>query len=175
MTDPTTGPPTWPDDPTALAATPPAHLPEPAPMLPVGPSPQTPPQQPSSPQGDAGAALEPDVVLFNIGDIAVSRYWVVTPNGTAPLHGSAWIANDRSTTSERIPGYAIVLAIIFALACLLGLLFLLIKERTTSGYVDVQVRSGNLLHTTQVPVSSPADVARVRQMVAQAQSMAAQV
>lgn len=35
-----------------------------------------------------------------------------------------------------------MLAIIFALACLLGLLFLLVKEDVTTGYVQVSVRSG---------------------------------
>ena len=169
MTDPTTGPPAWPEDPHAHAVTPPAHLPETAPMLPVGPAPQPAP----SPQGDAGAALEPDVVLFNIGDIAVSRYWVVSPNGTAPLHGSAWIANDRSTTSERIPGYAIVLAIIFALACLLGLLFLLIKEERTTGYVQVTVQGQGTFHATQIPVNNRMQVGDIHQRVNYVRSLVA--
>lgn len=76
---------------------------------------------------------------------------------------------------RSIPAYAIVLAIIFAFACLLGLLFLLIKEDRTTGYVEVSVRSGNLFHVTQIPAQSPAAVLYVRQLVNQAQSMAAAV
>lgn len=112
-------------------------------------------------------------VVLSIGDVGVSRSWIVTPNGTAPLRGSQWVVQDMSITTKRIPAYAIVLAVIFALACLLGLLFLLITERTTSGYANVSVRSGDLQHTTQIPVWNPVTVAQVRQAVAQAQSMAA--
>lgn len=112
-------------------------------------------------------------VVLSIGDIGVSPSWIVTPNGTAPLRGSQWVVQDLSITTSRIPAYAIVLAIIFALACLLGLLFLLITERTTSGYANVSVRSGHLQHTTQIPVWNPVTVAQVRQAVAQAQAMAA--
>jgi len=122
---------------------------------------------------DAGNATTTDPVILTIGDIGVTRRWVVTPNGTAPLRGSQWIANDQSVTSTRIPPWAIILAIVFALACLLGLLFLLVKEQVTSGYVQVTVRSGDLLHSTQIPISQPSQVQNVRQLVAEAQSMAA--
>ncbi|CAN5480999.1 hypothetical protein BH10ACT3_BH10ACT3_18290 [soil metagenome] len=150
---------------------PPTETQVPAVHLPVHQTMSQPIQQPVH---DAGSAsLQPDPILFTIGDIAVTQHWVVTPNGTAPIGGSAWIANDRTTTSERIPAYAIVLAIIFALACLLGLLFLLIKQHTTTGYVEVQVRSGSLFHTTQIPVSNQLQVTQVRQQVAQAQTVAA--
>jgi hypothetical protein len=114
-----------------------------------------------------------DQVLLTIGDIGVSRYWVVTPNGSAPLQGSTWVVLDMTRTEQKIPTWAIVLAIVFALACLLGLLFLLVKEEVTTGYVQVQVKSGNLQHATQVPVSSTVAVAQIRQQVSQAQSMAA--
>jgi uncharacterized membrane protein YeiB len=112
-------------------------------------------------------------VLLTIGDIGVSRYWVVTPNGSAPLQGSTWVVLDMTRTEQKIPTWAIVLAVVFALACLLGLLFLLVKEEVTTGYVQVQVKSGNLQHATQVPVSSTVAVAQIRQQVSQAQSMAA--
>lgn len=115
-----------------------------------------------------------DPILFSIGDIGVGRAWIVTPNGTAPLAGSQWIGQDHSRVERTIPAYAIVLAVIFFLFCLLGLLFLLIKEERTSGYVDVSVRSGNLYHVTQLPVRSPMEIHHIRGLVHHAQTMAAQ-
>jgi hypothetical protein len=115
----------------------------------------------------------PEQILLSIGDIGVSRSWVVTPNGSAPLAGSQWIAQDRTYTQRSMPTYAIVLAIVFAFACLLGLLFLLIKEDRMTGYVEVSVHSGNLFHVTQLPAQSPQAVLSARQLVAQAQSMTA--
>lgn len=116
---------------------------------------------------------QPEQFVLTIGDIGVSPSWVVTPNGTAPLAGSQWIVQDRTFTQRSIPAYAIILAIIFAFACLLGLLFLLIKEDRMTGYVEVSVRSGNLFHVTQLPAQSPQAVLYARQLVNQAQSMAA--
>jgi len=112
-------------------------------------------------------------VVLTIGDIGVTQHWVVTPNGTAPLRGSQWIVNDQTYTTTKIPTWAIICAIIFAFACLLGLLMLLVKETVTTGYVQVNVRSGDLLHATQLPVSQPFQVGQIRSMVAQVQSMAA--
>ncbi|MCU1452753.1 MAG: hypothetical protein JWN46_899 [Acidimicrobiales bacterium] len=114
-----------------------------------------------------------DPILFAIGDIGVSRYWVVTPNGSAPLAGSRWIGRDLSRTESKTPSWAIVMAIIFALACLVGLFFLMVKEERTTGYFEVSVQSGNLQHVTQLPVWNAAQLAHLRQMVHQAQSMAA--
>jgi hypothetical protein len=148
---------------------------------------------PPTPPGDAGTADQaslwqaPEANLpapvapvgpppsfdLTIGDIAIAGNQLVTPNGVAPLRGSQWIVIDNTTTSQKIPAYAIILAIVFALACLLGLLFLLIKETVTTGYVNVTVRSGDLLHTTQIPVSNAAGVAQVRAAVSQAQTLAA--
>ena len=114
-----------------------------------------------------------DPVVLTIGDIGVTRNWVVTPNGTARLGGSQWIARDMTRTESKIPTWAIVLAVVFALVCLLGLLFLLVKEKDTTGYVEVSVQAGNLLHATQIPVSSQYQVAQIRQQVSQAQTLAA--
>ena len=62
---------------------------------------------------------------------------------------------------------------LFALACLIGLLFLLVKEKQTTGHFEVSVRSGILYHGTQIPVSSEWQVTQTRSLVNQAQSMAA--
>ncbi len=110
---------------------------------------------------------------LTIGDIAIVGDQIITPNGSAPLAGSTWIVADRTHEETKIPAFAIVLAIIFALACLLGLLFLLIKEKTMSGYVEVSVHSGDLLHVTQVPARSAYEVQQIRMSVSQAQGLAA--
>lgn len=114
-----------------------------------------------------------DPIVLTIGDIGVTRNWVVTPNGTARLDGSQWIARDMTRTESKIPTWAIVLAVVFALVCLLGLLFLLAKEKYTTGYFEVSVQAGNLFHATQIPVSSQYQVAQIRQQVSQAQTLAA--
>ena len=114
-----------------------------------------------------------EAFLYTIGDVGVSRHWIVTPNGTAPLRGSQWIVTDFSRVEQKIPTYAIVLAIVFAIFCLLGLLFLLIKEPFVSGYVHVDVQSEDLHHTTQVPVFAVEQVSEARATVGYIQSMAA--
>jgi hypothetical protein len=101
--------------------------------------------------------------LLTIGDIGVTQDLVVTPNGHGPLKGSQWIVTDMSRTDTKIPTVAIVLAIIFAIFCLIGLLFLLMKERYTTGYVEVTVQTGNVLHKVQIPVSDPSQVLQIRQ------------
>jgi hypothetical protein len=79
-----------------------------------GPYQQPQPQQPL-------VALPSGPVLVTIGDISVEQQRIVTPAGVLPTQGTNWSAMDMSRTEEKIPAWAIVLAIIFALACLLGL------------------------------------------------------
>jgi hypothetical protein len=112
------------------------------------------------------------VPLVTVGDITVLSDKIMTPAGPLPLQGAVWTATDMSRTEERIPPVAIVLAIIFFLACLLGLLFLLMKEKKTTGYVQVTVNSGGRFHSTMVPVSSPAAVADIMARVNYARSLA---
>ena len=126
------------------------------------------------PGGVLPVPQQPEQFLVTIGDINVSPHWVVTPSGTAPRAGAQWFFVDQSRTERKIPTWAIVLAIVFALACLLGLLFLLVKEDVTVGYVQVSVRAGDITHTTHVPVTSRLDVARVGSLVQQAQGLTAQ-
>lgn len=134
--------------------------------------PPPPPAPPLPPPPSAPPVGQP--YLVTIGDIGVTQDAVVTPNGTAPLRGSQWIVTDRTVVTQGIPTWAIVMAVLFALACLLGLLFLLVKETRITGYVEVSVRSGDLFHMTQLPVHSADDVARHRHMVSYAQGLAAQ-
>ncbi|MEU0085612.1 hypothetical protein [Streptomyces sp. NPDC006274] len=93
--------------------------------------------------------------LVAIGDIMVLQDSIVTPAGTLPLKAAVWNATDLSRTEEKIPTYAIVLAIVFAVFCLLSLFFLLIKEKTTAGYIQVTVTNGGKHHSTMIPAHRP--------------------
>ena len=123
-------------------------------------------------------APAPAGFALTIGDIGITSQTpaqVVTPNGAIPLRGAQWMFADRSLTAERIPTWAIVCAICFAIFCLLGLLFLLVKERTTTGAVEVIVRNdNNFYYLTQIPVNSVAQVNFYRQQVQQAQILTQQ-
>ena len=112
--------------------------------------------------------------ILTIGDIGITPSEVVTPNGTAPLAGSQWICTDMTSTQSKIPAWAIIMAIIGALLCLVGLLFLLVKEEVTTGYVEVSVRAGSVYHKTQIPVSNQQQISQIRQQVGNAQILASQ-
>ncbi|MFE4332999.1 hypothetical protein ACFRQM_27335 [Streptomyces sp. NPDC056831] len=106
------------------------------------------PQQP-------GALPGGGVPMLTFGDITVMNDQIVTPAGTMPLKGAVWTATDLSRTEEKIPTVAIVLAIVFALLCLVGLLFLLMKEKKTTGFIQVSVTSGGRHHQTMIPAMGP--------------------
>jgi hypothetical protein len=97
-------------------------------------------------------------VLVTVGDVVCTQTEVITPTARAPLRGTTWIVSNQATVTQGIPAYAIVLAIIFFLACLLGLLFLLIKERKVQGFMQVAVQAPGFYYATQVPVSSEAQI-----------------
>ncbi|MFE5510164.1 hypothetical protein ACFQ9J_06020 [Streptomyces sp. NPDC056529] len=122
----------------------PAYQPTLADGVPLAPAPQ---QFPPAP---AGAAP-----VLAIGDITVVGDQIITPAGAMPLKGAVWNAMDMSRTEEKIPTVAIVLAIVFALLCLVGLLFLLMKEKTTTGFIQVTVTSGGRHHATMIPATGP--------------------
>ncbi|MGW7451702.1 hypothetical protein [Streptomyces sp. NPDC054787] len=88
---------------------------------------------------------------LSLGDITIAGDQIITPSGAMPLKGAMWNATDFSRTEEKLPTHAIVLAIVFFLFCLLGLLFLLMKEKTTTGYIQVTVTSGGRHHSTMIP------------------------
>lgn len=116
---------------------------------------------------------DPEPMLVSIGDIGVSRSWITTPAGTQPVGRVQWMFNDMSRSSERIPPWAIVCTILFVWFCLLGLLFLLAKERRTEGYVQITVQAPGFVHATQLPVSSPEQVAEYNARVNFARSVSA--
>ncbi|MET9799442.1 hypothetical protein [Streptomyces sp. NPDC006368] len=104
---------------------------------------------PPVPTGGAGTPL------VAIGDITVLPDSIVTPAGTMPLKGAVWNATDMSRTEEKMPTHAIVLAVVFFVFCFLGLLFLLMKEKTTTGFIQVTVTSGGRHHSTMIPATGP--------------------
>jgi hypothetical protein len=112
-------------------------------------------------------------MLVTIGDIGVTPSTVVTPSGTRPVGRVQWMFTDMSRTTQVIPTWAIVCTVIFFLFCLLGLLFLLVKESRTEGHVQVVVQGPGFVHTTQLPVSSIAQVADYNARVNYARSVSA--
>jgi len=128
-------------------------------------------------QVDPAVDLDPDAgwdrIVAQVGDIGVGRHHVYLPDGRYPLRGSAWRVNDQLHEVTQIPSYAIVLAVIFAVVFLLGLLFLLIKERTVQGVVQVTVQGEGFAHATQVPVSSYSAARTVRHQVNHIRHLAA--
>ncbi|MEU0370822.1 hypothetical protein ABZ070_11270 [Streptomyces sp. NPDC006283] len=109
--------------------------------------------------------------LVSIGDITVMGDSIVTPSGTLPLKGAVWNATDMSRTEEKIPTHAIVLAIVFFIFCLLGLLFLLMKEKTTTGFIQVTVTSGGKHHSTMIPAQGPQSFQMVMGQINYARSL----
>ena len=116
---------------------------------------------------------EPEQWLTTIGDIAVSQNWVATPTGTHPIRGSVWTVTDMSHYSESISTVGVVLAVIFVWFCLLGLLFLLMKEHRFGGYIQVTVQGSGFHHSTLIPAVGPMSVMRVNQQVNYARTLAA--
>ncbi|MEU7034013.1 hypothetical protein ABZ958_10075 [Streptomyces sp. NPDC046237] len=108
-----------------------------------------PPQYPPVGQGGGGAPM------LSLGDITVVGDQIITPAGAMPLKGAVWNAMDMSRTEEKMPTVAIVLAVIFFIFCLLGLLFLLMKEKQTTGFIQVSVTSGGRHHSTMIPATGP--------------------
>ena len=117
------------------------------------------------------AATEP--VLVTIGDISVTASRVFTPSGTRPLGEVSWTVTDGSVTTTSIPVWAIVCAIIGFFLFLLGLLFLLVKETTTKGAMQVTVLCPGFVHTTSIPVTSQAQVTDINARVNHARLLAA--
>ncbi len=100
----------------------------------------------------APTTYEPVRVQF--GDISVTDSYVLTPAGNYPPRGTTWTLINQTSVTESIPTWAIVLAILGALFFLLGLLFLLVKERKMSGAVQIVVQGPGLSYSTYLPVRS---------------------
>jgi hypothetical protein len=121
------------------------------------------------------ALLDPDEdeVVVQVGSIAAGMRWLHLPGGPVPLRGTSWTVRDQVHTTTQIPSYAIVLAVIFSVVFLLGLLFLLIKETTVEGVVQVGVEGDGFSYGTQVPVASYEEVHDVHHRVKAIRHLAA--
>jgi hypothetical protein len=122
----------------------------------------------------AELSLEPahEPALVTIGDIVVSKSWVVTPTGTQRLTDVTWATSTLYWTSRRTPTWATVLAIIGAVFFLVGLLFLLVKEeKTVPRGVEVTVVGHGFIHVCVVP-GGEIQVLDVMRRVNYAQSLA---
>lgn len=122
-------------------------------------------QQPQMFQPNNDALMSGEPILVTIGDISVTATTVYTPSGSRPLGELSWTFTDLSTTSQAIPTWAIVCAIVFFVFCFLGLLFLLAKEDKTQGSVQVTAHGPGFVHTCTIPVSSVAQVADINARV----------
>lgn len=111
--------------------------------------------------------------LVTIGDIVVSRSWVVTPSGTQPVGSVTWSVTDMTTTTSGIPTWAVICTIIFVWFFLLGLLFLLAKETKTRGAVQVTVQAPGFAHFVQVPAFHPSVIQDINGRVNYARTISA--
>lgn len=132
------------------------------------PAPMAPAQsfgQPQTFQPNPDALMSGEPILVTIGDISVTSTTVYTPSGSRPLAELSWTFTDLSSTSQAIPTWAIVCAVVFFLFCFLGLLFLLAKEDKTQGTVQVTAHGSGFVHTCTIPVTSVAQVADINARV----------
>jgi hypothetical protein len=104
-------------------------------------------------------------IRVSFGEIAVTDTQVLTPAGTYPLRGTAWTVSNQTFVTEAIPTWAIVLTIIGIFFCLVGLLFLLVKERKINGAVQVAVQGPGLSYSTYIPVRSEMAVLQISRNV----------
>jgi hypothetical protein len=123
-----------------------------------------------TPAHASGQAMDPPLV--QVGDIVVSSHWIVTPVGTRPVYGTTWTVTDLSRTYRAIPGWAIVATIITFWFFFLGLLWLLVKEDRTDGWIQVTVAAPGFAHTTTIPAANRFVVADTHSRVNYARSIA---
>lgn len=123
-----------------------------------------------------GAAIQAhEPVRVRLGDISVSDTRVQTPVGVFPLRGTVWTVSNLSYVSEAIPTWAIVMTILTVLLCLIGLLFLLVKERRVRGAVQVSVQGPGLSYSAYLPVYNELAVFQVNHSVDWIRSQAARL
>ena len=117
----------------------------------------------------AGAGQFADVVA--IGDVTVTGDSVILPQGRFSLVGTTWTVRDSTKVVRRSPRYAVVLAAVLGVT-LVGLLFLLIKERHYAGAVLVTMVGVGLYHSVEFP-PGPESTAHVASLVNRARALAA--
>jgi hypothetical protein len=119
-------------------------------------------------------ADDPGPVIVQIAEIGVTSTVVHTPTGDLPLAGSQWQVNDYWFTTQRIPKWAIVAAILgFCVLTVFSLLFLLVKESVAEGTVQVTVTSGIRQYVARIPVKDQNAVTAINQQVNYVRTLAA--
>jgi hypothetical protein len=113
-----------------------------------------------------------DPVLLSIGDISVTQTQIHVPQGRFPVNGTTWAVQDSTQVTESIPPVAIILTIVFVWFCLIGLLFLLMKQKRYTGFVTITVTGVGLYHSVQFP-SAQHTGAWAADMVGRARAIAA--
>jgi hypothetical protein len=120
------------------------------------------------------ALSDPGPVIVQIAEISVTSTTILTPTGNLPLAGSHWQVNDYWFSQQRIPRWAIVLAIVgFCVLTVFSLLFLLIKETVMQGTVQVTVTNGSLQYVARIPVTDQGAVTVINQQVNYVRTLAA--
>jgi hypothetical protein len=118
--------------------------------------------------------VPPPPVVAQIGEMAVTSSTVYTPAGEIPLQGSTWQVSENWFTVQRIPTWAVVMAIAgFCVLTVFSLLFLLAKETVYRGTVQIVVSNGPRQYVCRVPVSDQAQVQHLHQQVNYVRSLAA--
>ena len=107
----------------------------------------------SLPAGWAPAGQEPALVHF--GEITITEHWLITPAGSAPLRGTQIFVTDMTREERFTPAWAIVFAVIGFFFFLLGLLFLLVKETRTSGFMQISVTNGAFTYQSAELANGP--------------------
>jgi hypothetical protein len=117
---------------------------------------------------------DPGTVVALIGEIAVTPTTVRTPAGDIPLANSTWQVSDFWQSEQKTPTWAIVLAIVgFCVLAFFSLLFLLVKQTTYRGTVQVTVTNGPRQYVARIPVTTEAQVRGIHQQVNYVRSLAA--
>ena len=152
-------------------------VPDPA-QQPTQPQPYPPtaplPSMSVTPQPYAPPAPDPGPVIVQIAEISVTSTTVFTPTGDIPLAGSQWQVNDYWFSQQRIPRWAVVLAIVgFCVLTIFSLLFLLVKETVMQGTVQVTVTNGTRQYVARIPVTDQAAVTGINQQVNYVRTLAA--
>jgi hypothetical protein len=116
----------------------------------------------------------PGPIVAQIGELGVTSSVVHTPAGDIPLKGSSWQVSDQWLTEQRTPTWAIVAAIVgFCVLTVFSLLFLLVKETTYRGTVQVTVTNAAQQYVARIPVATQAEVQAIHQQVNYVRSLAA--
>ncbi|HLU45400.1 MAG TPA: DUF1707 domain-containing protein [Natronosporangium sp.] len=119
-------------------------------------------------------ATPPEQVLLQLGDMTVTSTTIYTPSGPIPLRGAQWMIQDHWTTTQKIPTWAIVLAIVgFFCLTIFSLLFLLAKETVYQGVVTVTVTNAGRQYAVRLPVNNQQQVHHYHQQVNYLRSVSA--